>query len=62
MPFSTVFKGRDKFDRLVKQARANNWAALPIGDRTATVGRAMVGTRYKNYTLEIDDRIEAAVG
>ncbi len=32
---------------------------LPIGERTATVGRAMVGTRYKNYTLEIDNRIEA---
>lgn len=59
LPFSTVFKGQDKFDRLVAQARAGNWAALPIGERTATVGRAMVGTRYVNYTLEIDDRIEA---
>ncbi len=59
LPFSTVFKGRDKFDRLVKQARANNWAALPIGERTATVGKAMVGTRYRGYTLEIDNHIEA---
>ncbi len=24
-----------------------------------TVGRAMVGTRYKSFTLEIDDRVEA---
>lgn len=59
LPFSTVFKGRDKFDRLIVSAREGNWSGLPIGERTATVGRAMVGTRYKNYTLEIDNRIEA---
>jgi hypothetical protein len=59
LPFSTVFKGRDKFDRLVNSAREGNWNTLPIGERTATVGRARVGTRYKNYTLEIDNRIEA---
>ncbi len=59
LPFSTVFKGRDKFDRLVSEARAGNWQALPIGDRTATVGRALLGTPYKSYTLEIDNRIEA---
>ncbi len=59
LPFSTVFKGRAKFDNLVQQARANDWKSLRIGERTATVGRALVGTRYKSYTLEIDDRIEA---
>ncbi len=59
LPFSTVFKGRAKFDRLVSEARAGNWAALPIGERTAMVGKAMLGTRYRGYTLEIDDRIEA---
>ena len=59
LPFSTVFKGRDKFDRLVNEARAENWSALPIGERTATVGRSMLGTRYASYTLEIDNRIEA---
>ena len=59
LPFSTVFKGREKFDRIVSQAREGNWAALPLGERTVTVGRSMVGTRYKNYTLEIDNRIEA---
>jgi len=59
LPFGTVFKGRDRFDSLVAKAKAENWKALPIGERTATVGRALVGTRYKSYTLEIDDRIEA---
>ena len=59
LPFSTVFKGRDRFDSLVSKARQENWKALPIGERTATVGRALVGTRYKSFTLEIDNRIEA---
>jgi hypothetical protein len=59
LPFGTVFQGREKFDRLVTQARANDWKSLPIGERTAAVGRALVGTRYKSFTLEIDDRIEA---
>jgi hypothetical protein len=57
LPADTVFKGRAKFDALV--AKADAWKSLPIGERTAAVGRAMVGTPYKNYTLEIDDRIEA---
>jgi hypothetical protein len=59
LPFDTVFKGRTKFDALVEQAQQGNWSALPIGDRTATVGRALVGTPYKSFTLEIDNRIEA---
>ncbi|MBA2743577.1 MAG: DUF1460 domain-containing protein [Chthoniobacterales bacterium] len=59
LPFSTVFKGRDKFDRLVNEARVGDWSSLPIGERTATVGRALVGTPYKSFTLEIDNRIEA---
>jgi hypothetical protein len=59
LPFGTVFKGRDRFDRLVAGAREGNWKSLPIGERTATVGRSLVGIRYKNYTLEIDNRIEA---
>lgn len=59
LPFSTVFKGVDRFDALVRQAEAGNWKALPIGQRTATVGRALIGTPYKSFTLEIDDRIEA---
>lgn len=59
LPFSTVFKGRDQFGRLVSQARQGDWKSLPIGERTATVGRALVGTSYKSYTLEIDNRVEA---
>jgi len=59
LPFSTVFKGQDQFNRLVSKAKAGNWKGLPIGERTAVVGQALVGTRYKHFTLEIDNRIES---
>ena len=56
---ATVFKGRATFDRLVERAQRENWRALPIGDRTAQVGAALVGTPYKGFTLELDDRVES---
>jgi hypothetical protein len=59
LPFGTVFKGQDQFNRLVAKAKAGNWKALPIGERTAAVGQTLVGTRYKHFTLEIDNRIES---
>lgn len=59
LPMSVIFKGQEKFDRLVKRAKKENWAALPIGERTAAVGKALLGTPYVNYTLEIDDRVES---
>src|SRR5437588_5056118 len=59
LPFSIVFKGQDQFNRLVAKAKSGNWQALPIGERTAAVGQALVGTRYKHFTLEIDNRIES---
>jgi len=57
--FSTVFRGQDQFNRLVAKAKAQNWKALPIGERTAAIGQMLVGTRYKHFTLEIDNRIES---
>ena len=59
LPFGTVFKGQDQFNRLVAKAKAGNWKALSIGERTAAVGQALIGTRYKHFTLEIDNRIES---
>ena len=59
LPFSTIFKGQDQFNRLVAKAKAGNWKSLPIGERTAAVGQALVGTRYKHFTLEIDNRVES---
>ena len=59
LPMSRVFKDRGQFDRLVQQARSNNWKSLPVGERTAAVGQALAGTRYKSYSLEIDDHVES---
>ena len=59
LPKRTVFKGDSKFQRLCQQAARENWAAKPLHERTATVGKALLGTPYGNYTLEIDDRIES---
>jgi hypothetical protein len=59
LPFGTVFKGQDQFNRLVAKAKAENWKELPIGERAAAVGQALVGTRYKHFTLEIDNRVES---
>jgi hypothetical protein len=58
LPLSTVFVGRDKFQSLCSRAQRENWAAIPLGHRTITVARALLGTRYGNYTLEIHDHIE----
>jgi len=57
LPFATVFKGRPQFDRVV--AAGDQFKALPLGDRIATIGKFLTGIPYKSYTLEIDDRIEA---
>jgi hypothetical protein len=59
LPFGTFFKGRYQFNRLVARAKSGNWQGLPIGERTAAVGQALLGTRYKHFTLEIDNRIES---
>jgi hypothetical protein len=57
LPFDTVFKGRPQFDRVISVGE--QFKALPLGDRVATVGKFLTGTSYKSYTLEIDDHIEA---
>src|SRR5947209_8803688 len=59
LPMRTVFKGQDRFEQLVVRAKAENWKTLPIGERTAVVGQAMVGTPYRSFTLEIDNRVES---
>jgi hypothetical protein len=59
LPFDTVFRGRDRFDMLVQRADEENWKSLPIGERECAIGRALVGTPYRSFTLEIDDHIEA---
>src|SRR5438874_6952199 len=59
LPMRTVFKGQDRFEQLVVRAKAENWKSLPIGELAAVVGQAMVGTPYRSFTLEIDNRVES---
>lgn len=59
LPMGTVFSGEDRFEQLVVRAKAENWKSLPIGERTAAVGQAMVGTPYRSYTLEVDNHVES---
>ncbi len=58
LPFDVRFQGEHKFDLLSTRAAEENWSQLAIGERVATVGKALVGTPYKSFTLEIDDHIE----
>jgi len=61
LPMATVFKGEAKFHAIVAKAERENWRALPLAQRITRVARELVGTRYVNYTLEVDDRIESPV-
>ena len=58
LPESVVFVGPSKYQALIERGIAENWSVLPVGERTTKVGLALVGTPYKNFTLELDDRIE----
>lgn len=60
LPMSKTFVGISEYELLIKEAKSKGWDRLPIGERTAKIGRTLVGTPYVNYTLEIDDSIEAA--
>lgn len=59
LPLSKTFIGNDRFQSVMRRGVAENWAALPIGERTAKVGAALQGIPYKNYTLEINYRTES---
>lgn len=60
LPQSTTFKGESKFRAIMKQAKADQWHTLPMGERVMRFAQALRGTPYLGYTLEIDDRIESA--
>ena len=60
LPESMVFVGPDKVPNAGQsRSQRRTGGALPVGERTTKVGLALLGTPYKNYTLELDDRIEA---
>jgi Protein of unknown function (DUF1460) len=59
LPYTTVFKGESTFQKLLNKGRAEHWAERSLGDRSTLVGLSLCGIPYKNYTLEIDNHIEA---
>lgn len=60
LPLAVTFRGKDKFDEIVAKAKAQNWAAKPIGQRMTLIALELNGQPYVGYTLEIDDHVEAA--
>src|SRR4051812_13901360 len=62
LPMDVCFKGDARFYALVEKLKpvADKLRQTPIGERTAYIGRWLVGTPYKGYTLEIRDKVEAA--
>ncbi len=48
-----------KFRSIVGEGNENKWHNLQLGERTAKIGLALIGTPYLNYTLELSDRLEA---
>lgn len=61
LPWSSVFQGEEKFHVMVKKAQAERWRDQPLGERTVLAARALLGTKYVNFTLEVDDYIEHPV-
>ena len=53
----TVFKGQDRFEQLVARAKAENWKMLPIGERTAVVGQAMVGSIAPSHSKSTTESV-----
>jgi hypothetical protein len=47
------FKGTDVFDRILKNAEAGKWAALPIGQCMGRIAMELEGTPYVGFTLEL---------
>jgi len=54
----TSFTGDNVLDRILKKAKDQNWAALPIGERVGKIAVEFLGTPYVDHTLELDDSKE----
>ena len=59
LPMEKTFVGQGKFQQIMTRGYNAGWAALPIGERVNKFALALQGTPYVNYTLELDDRVEA---
>jgi len=59
LPMDVAFVGTSRFEKMMRDAQRANWSSLPIGERTAKIGLSLQGIPYKNFTLELHDRIES---
>lgn len=59
LPMKTIFKGEERFQRIVAKAISEKWGSLKIGERVIKAAKELEGLPYENFTLEIDDRIES---
>lgn len=59
LPKSVIFKGEERFRRIVRKAQKEDWRELPMGERTIRFARELHGLPYENFTLEIHDHIES---
>lgn len=59
LPLDKTFVGQKKFQQVMQRGYEAGWANLPLGERVNKFALALQGTPYVNYTLELDDRIEA---
>lgn len=53
----TVFKGDTMFTRILAQATANKWKALPIGDLMGMIATQLSGVPYVANTLELSPEV-----
>jgi hypothetical protein len=60
LPQATTFRGSARFQSVVAQAVKEGWRKLPMGQRVAQCGMALLGIPYVGYTLEIHDHVESA--
>lgn len=59
LPQGVSFLGRAKYERIITRGIAEGWDRQPIGQRVMSAARAMEGTPYLGFTLEIDDHVES---
>ena len=52
------FTGDAVLNRIAAKAKAEGWAALPLGERMGKVGLELVGTPYVAFTLETEEPVE----
>jgi len=59
LPLSTTFKGKARFEAMLAKAEAEDWKALPVGERMVKFAQELHHRPYTSFTLEIHDHVES---